>query len=708
MYRSIWLFIVILLGGISPVPAADDVAVCANAAGDNAIAACSRIIESGQTSGQELAVVYRRRGVALRTKGNNDRAIVDFDAAIQIDPKYVSALVDRGVAWRNTGDLDRAIADFDAAIKLDTKNASAFFHRAFTWGRKGEVDRAIADYSESIRLDPKSAMAFHNRGIHWRAKGDLDRAISDFDEAVRLNGKYVSAYNYRGLSYADKNQYDRAISDFNTAINIDSKYAFALANRGEVSRKKGDLDRAISDFDEAVRLDPKNVVAYTSRGLSYFDKGQYDRAIADFDLVILINREDVYAYNMRGRGWKAKGDLDRAIADYNEAIRLNPKYSLAYINRGNVWKDKGDNDRAIADYDEAIRLDPKNPHPYSNRGIIWRAKHDFDRAITDYNEAVRLDPNYSAAITGLGLAYESKGEPDRARAYFQRAVALPPKYENGKWAQDTARARLPLQSLPRTPSAVTPPPSLANGNNRLALVIGNGAYINTQYLPKLANPPNDARAVARALREIGFTVIDATDLDHTGMEQTIVDFLHKVPLVSIAVVFYAGHGVQIDGKNYLVPIDATSLTRSAAKFELIDVDRILASLDDQARANIIILDACRNTPVESNVVTRSGTRGGGLAGYSTVASGMLVAFATAPGMTAVDGTGPNSPFTNALVKHIVTPDLEINQMFNRVRKDVVEATNRQQIPWTNSSLLGDLVLPARGSIAAPPISQSQH
>lgn len=152
-----------------------------------------------------------------------------------------------------------------------------------------------------------------------------------------------------------------------------------------------------------------------------------------------------------------------------------------------------------------------------------------------------------------------------------------------------------------------------------------------------------------------------------------------------------------------MPIDAKSIEKATVTFELIDVDRILAGLDDEARANIIILDACRDNPLESRVATRSGARGAGLAGYSTVASGTLIAFATAPGKVAADGTGQNSPFTTALLKYIGTPGLEINQMLNRVRKDVFDVTSRKQLPWTNSSLLGEVVLTdGKPSAAAHP------
>jgi uncharacterized caspase-like protein len=209
---------------------------------------------------------------------------------------------------------------------------------------------------------------------------------------------------------------------------------------------------------------------------------------------------------------------------------------------------------------------------------------------------------------------------------------------------------------------------------------------------QLPNPPNDARAIAQSLRNIGFTVIEGIDLDRVKMEATTIDFLRRASAARVALLFYAGHGVQIDGRNYLVPIDATEVRKESASFELIDVDRILAGLDDEARANVMILDACRDNPLEAHTASRSGARGGGLAGYSNVGSGMLIAFATAPGKTALDGTGEHSPFTEAMLKHIGTPNIEINEMLTRVRIDVVGATERKQIPWVNSSLLGDLYL----------------
>jgi uncharacterized caspase-like protein len=234
----------------------------------------------------------------------------------------------------------------------------------------------------------------------------------------------------------------------------------------------------------------------------------------------------------------------------------------------------------------------------------------------------------------------------------------------------------------------------AQAADKVALVIGNGAYVNATPLP---NPPNDARAVAAALASIGFEVMQGQDLDRTAMERLLRGFLDKADGAKVALVFYAGHGMQVDGRNYLVPVDAKLEKASDLNFETVELDKILGSLDDPARATVVILDACRDNPLARSFrsrvgATRSAGVSSGLAAYSSLGTGTLIAFATAPGQTALDGQGSNSPFTQALVKHLRTPNLEVRQMLTRVRADVATATGNKQIPWDNSSLLGDVFL----------------
>lgn len=244
----------------------------------------------------------------------------------------------------------------------------------------------------------------------------------------------------------------------------------------------------------------------------------------------------------------------------------------------------------------------------------------------------------------------------------------------------------------------------AVAGERLALVIGNGAYANA---PRLANPANDAADIARSLRSIGFEIVEGRDLDKRSMEQKIVEFGHRLDGASLALFFYAGHGLQVNGQNYLVPIDAKLQRAGDLSFETINVNQVLAQMEADKRVNLVFLDACRDNPLARSFArslgdTRSANVGRGLASIQS-AVGTMIAYATQPDNTALDGAGRNSPFTTALLKHIATPGLEVRSMMTRVRADVLAATRDRQLPWDHSSLIGEVVLaPSVATAAATP------
>jgi regulator of sirC expression with transglutaminase-like and TPR domain len=426
---------------------------------------------------------------------------------------------------------------------------------------------------------------------------------------------------------------------------------------------------------------------------------RFDEAIEKCNEWMAVDAKDARPYNYLGTAWQGKRDLDRALPYFDEAVRRLPNEATVLNNRGNVWRESGDLDKAFADYDRSIELDPKGSSAYSNRGLAWRARDDLNRAIADFDRSIAVDPKNSDAFVNRGLAYEAKGEVEKAKADFQSAIDAPTKYLFSKRYKETAKARLRVlaASGPLQPSQPAADPGDAR---RVALVVGNGKYV---HAPTLANPPNDARLISRSLRDIGFEVVDGFDLDKPTMKKLINDFLATAAKAKTAVVFYAGHGMQVDGKNYLVPIDFDSNGIKDAAAEMIDVDFILSGLDDQLRTNIIILDACRNNPLadEAKKVADAGrsisVRSGlatpsGLGAGATLGAGTLLAFATAPGQVALDGEGANSPFSSALGRHISTPGVEVQQMLTRVRAEVVAATKNKQVPWSNSSLLGEVYL----------------
>jgi len=222
-----------------------------------------------------------------------------------------------------------------------------------------------------------------------------------------------------------------------------------------------------------------------------------------------------------------------------------------------------------------------------------------------------------------------------------------------------------------------------HAEKRVALVIGNGAYTSA---PRLPNPHNDAEDVAAALKRSGFETIVGLDLDKSGMDDASIRFARAVREADVALLYYSGHAMQFAGVNYLIPIDA-KLTDEADLRRMTRVDEIVSDLQQARTVRILVLDSCRDNPLAEELkrsigLSRAASMQRGLARIDTP-QGMVVAFATQAGATAADGTGRNSPYTGAFLKHIEMPD-EIGTVFRRVSADVYEATKHAQLPERRS------------------------
>jgi uncharacterized caspase-like protein len=229
-------------------------------------------------------------------------------------------------------------------------------------------------------------------------------------------------------------------------------------------------------------------------------------------------------------------------------------------------------------------------------------------------------------------------------------------------------------------------PVPASAQRRAALVIGNSAYENTNKLP---NPVNDATDVSVKLRQLGFEVVEGHDLHKEEMDRLMRRFADSLIGADIALFFYAGHGLQVEGENYLVPVEAKLSTAAALEFEMIRLGSVQKAMEREATTNILILDACRDNPLARNLAramkTRSTAVGRGLAAMET-GEGTLISFSTQPGNVALDGSGRNSPFVTALLKHIATPGDDLPTILINIRNDVMTATERRQVPWEHSAL----------------------
>lgn len=253
----------------------------------------------------------------------------------------------------------------------------------------------------------------------------------------------------------------------------------------------------------------------------------------------------------------------------------------------------------------------------------------------------------------------------------------------------------------------------ARADRRVALVIGNSEY---REIPALKNPDKDAEDVSKTFRLAGFEVFTGKDLTRLQFEEQFRDYLAAADGADLAVVYYSGHGFQIGGENFLIPVDASLKDPADMEVQAIKVNDVLQQLRSKSKIQVIILDACRNNPfprkdywLRDQMIVAGGT---GLA-QVTGSQNTLIAFATEPGAVAYDGSGDLSPFSSAFSRRALAPNQEIRSIMAAVRRDVVKATNGKQVPWENSSLIDDVVL-MRGAntearqVIAPSDGQQQQ
>ena len=347
--------------------------------------------------------------------------------------------------------------------------------------------------------------------------------------------------------------------------------------------------------------------------------------------------------------------------------------------------------------------------PGKARGEI---RCDDQRVIKTESWAISLSAGKGYGVDQLGHRgtfefYTDEGEYERelakVRAEVEKRNLDVSHLRSTKLVTQITQTRVVPQGVISTLPATSPAPAEAAARSevkpmpmatgkRLALVIGNGGYRDAP----LKNPVNDARALAAGLSALGFEVLKGEDLGQRDMTRLIARFGERLAGHDVGMFFFAGHGIQIRGKNYLIPVDAQIASENSVRAEAVDVDAVLDQLSSSP-LNVVILDACRNNPFERRFRSVSG----GLA-QMDAPRGTLIAYATAPGKVAQDGEGANSTYTTALLKVLGEPGLPVESVFKRVRAEVARVTGDNQVPWEASSLTGDFYFAIPTPQSQPP------
>jgi tetratricopeptide (TPR) repeat protein len=389
-------------------------------------------------------------------------------------------------------------------------------------------------------------------------------------------------------------------------------------------------------------------------------------------------------------------DLDKAIALDNETIsttaKTDPNGFNALLDRAYAKVLKGDLDGGIADANQALAIDPRSKEALDTRGLAHAGKKNFARAISDLSQGIAIGGYVTQIYRHRAETYEAAGSYDLAVEDYEAVLRLAPGHAIAK------------DGLTRSRQAMTSGATLADNSTgsesggstqkvvkqftlgkRVALIIGNSAY---QKVGQLPNPKRDAARLASSLQAVGFSKVTVVeDLTSSGFNDTLRAFSRDADGADWAMIYYAGHGMEMNNSNYLVPVDAQLQTDRDVQFEAVPLERVVASIEGAKGMRLVILDACRDNPFTAAMKRTSATRsiGRGLA-LVEPEGGTLVAYAAKAGQVAQDGDGENSPFVTALVNRIETPGIEIGKLFRLVRDDVLSATGRQQEPFIYGSL----------------------
>ena len=413
--------------------------------------------------------------------------------------------------------------------------------------------------------------------------------------------------------------------------------------RGTCRERSKQMTLAEADLRKALELKPDEPRVLNYLGYSLIDQGlKIDEALSMIQRAVAQLPDDGYIVDSLGWAYFRTGNYPDAEKHLRRAAELVTKDATVRQHLGDVLWRLGRKSQARAEWSEALRLKPETGDE-----------------VADLEDRVRN-----------GLPEGADGTPGKPVAQ----VTLAPQLANSEPAKPVAAASAPVKSA-------------IPAGRRVALVIGNSEY---RSVPALANPRGDSKAVANALRQVGFQSVSlVTDATRDKAVEALKAFALEADKADWALIYYAGHGIEVGGVNYLIPVDAKLASDRDVQYEAINIDQVMSAVEGASKLRLVLLDACRDNPFANSMKRSTASRsvGRGLAQVEPDA-GMLLVYAAKHGQVAFDGDGQNSPFVSSFIKRITSPQIEIRKLFDLVRDDVMTVTKRQQQPFTYGSVPG--------------------
>ncbi|MGN8118083.1 caspase family protein [Labrys sp. 22185] len=712
------------------------------------ISACSRAISTLRDKSQ-LERAYLRRGNAYMEQRQFALAVSDFTKIIALHPGVAGYYDDRQAAYKGLGNFQAALNDANTAISLAPKLAFAYQSRGLLLDSVGQSQQALTDFNSIVSMEPRNPSFLNIRGETLVKLGRAGEALSDFNNALIFDAAAVYVLKGRAKANAQLGNMQAALSDIRNFMqayptDIDAP-GIQAAIQGAASpvqaATRGDQSGSLAPARVTGSVTKANVLATFCRPADIeSDNCKVARGYPSEDTDTTCNVElngGIFEQRYGGQTIvyaSYRSDCEPHATNYGGSVLLERKGSsinLISFVRGdsvgeNCAKVAGDYDTdslyCISQYDgmgehsttlasySPARQNADNYNAIDTASVISANTHyendpvDCSKRVV-YLEVGKVRPGPKDQTLLVDVKYADNEmikaacasggyKPTGDDTVPKGSVFLAPgKAKKEPFVYDIqSREFLPLRRnlddgaspKPSTPVVATAPVS----ENRVALVIGNSAYKN---VPALPNPQEDASAVAEKFKALGFkTVTLVTNASQAEMMSALSDFSDVANQADWAVIYFAGHGLEVDGRNYLVPVDASLKTDRQVALQAISLDQMMGAINGAKKLRLVLLDACRDDPFLKQMTFASAKRSmfRGLARVEPE-TGTLVAYAARDGAVAADGNaGSHSPFTTALLDNIGTPGVELNLMLRKVRDDVMRATDNEQEPFNYGSLPG--------------------
>ncbi|MEI7584468.1 tetratricopeptide repeat protein [Runella sp.] len=643
---------------------------------DKGIQAAAQIIELSKRTGDLIGEWKKRRDERRAAKQQNQQPTqnnnpsqpqAELRTTVTVyDPSINERVISNtnAMAWvaqaKEEPDLTKRVEILNEALKADFSLLDAYEIRAEALIGLANYLQAIKDYDKCINIRPRDPDFYNNRGYAKLQAGLYQESIEDFGMSLAYKSSAPNyVYNNRGWAYALLGEYQNAIEDLNNALKLDPNTPNAFYRKGWCLMKGGNNKDALSVFDQIILQNPKSEEVWLAKGQANSALNRHQEAISAFDQVLRLNRQNLDALYESASSHYALGKVERAVEDCNLIVAT----------------------------------DPESPEVYNSRGYfkMYLSKPLYADAINDFNKSLELGINAKQYVyTNRGEAYAKLGKYKEAQTDFRQALLLAPSHQLAKEGLDRVEKILNPNAGDK-PSVSEAP----NFLNRYALVIGNSAYQHTT--PLAGNPTNDADDMTKILGDLGFKVTTIKDATKNQLEQKVSSFMAEARNADVVAVFYAGHGIEASGTNYLIPVDARLMKPEDAETEATSLDALLDRMKTtRSKINLVFLDACRNNPFRNWQAAGRATdaveaaRARAFIVPQNLSENIGVYYATKAKEVAGNGSGRNGNFTYS-IKQNLRRGISLDDFWRGTVKTVKDITRGQQTPFVYGSIEEKLI-----------------